>query len=79
MLRDAEKMVCVGGRELRWFKPWKFLPANYIDDIESKLKINQGSRDRGKKEQQSQTTTQTQTTSVANQQTTHSRPKKDLE
>ena len=78
MLRDAEKMVCVGGRELRWFKPWKFLPANYIDDIESKLKINQGSRDRGK-EQQSQTTTQTQTTSVANQQTTHSRPKKDHE
>ena len=75
MLRDAEKMVCVGGRELRWFKPWKFLPANYIDDIESKLKINQGSRDRGK-EQQSQTTTQTQTSSVANQQTTHSRPKK---
>ena len=78
MLRDAEKMVCVGGRELRWFKPWKFLPANYIDDIESKLKINQGSRDRGK-EQQSQTTTQTQTSSVANQQTTHSRPKKDHE
>ena len=78
MLRDAEKMVCVGGRELRWFKPWKFLPANYIDDIESKLKINQGSRDRGK-EQQSQTTTQTQTTSVANQQTTHSKPKKDHE
>ena len=78
MLTDAEKMVCVGGRELRWFKPWKFLPANYIDDIESKLKINQGSRDRGK-ELQSQTTTQTQKISVANQQTTHSRPKKDHE
>ena len=63
MLTNSEKLVCAGARESRWFKPWKFLPANYIDDIESKLLINQGTRDRRKKEQSQKTT---QTTSVTN-------------
>ena len=63
MLTNAEKLVCAGARESRWFKPWKFLPANYIDDIESKLLINQGTRDRRKKQQSQKTT---QTTSVTN-------------
>ena len=76
MLTNSEKLVCAGARESRWFKPWKFLPANYIDDIESKLLINQGSRNRRKK-QHSQTTTQTKT--VTNKQKTHSRLKKDHE
>ena len=63
MLTNSEKLVCAGARESRWFKPWKFLPGNYIDDIESKLLINQGTRDRRKKEQSQKTT---QTTSVTN-------------
>ena len=74
MLKNVRMIVCAGSRDSRWFKPWKFLPSDYIDDIESKLLINQGTRKRRTK---STSFTTTKATSVSTRKTTNT--KKALE